>query len=139
MRLNRLVLAVLAGFIVLMAVNTVFYPMVFPDGPPDKLWNQRTAPLVPLQVAATLITAALMAWMYPIGYRGKKPPWTEGLRFGLLLGAFLAVPMAMHTFARADIAPGLLLTPVLWTLVTFGITGIAIALVYGQTLVKTTE
>jgi hypothetical protein len=131
MRAPKILIATLIAMAVLSLTNIVFFPMVFPEGPPGQLQSVRPVPLRSYQMAALLVAAFIMALIYPLGYRGNKP-WVEGLRFGMILGALSGVPHALNLFAHANIPGGLLLTPVLWTAVTWGFAGLAVGLVYGR-------
>ena len=80
---------------------------------------------------AYLVLGLLMAYMYPIGYRGGRPI-LEGLRFGMLIGLLWVFP---HELAMAG-AHGEPLAYVFknaaWHVVEQGVGGIAIGLVYGK-------
>ncbi len=131
MRAPKILIATLIAMVVLSLTNIVFFPMAFPDGPPEQFRSARDIPLRGYQMAALFVAAFIMSLIYPLGYRGNKP-WVEGLRFGMILGSLSAVPHALNVFAHANIPGGLLLTPVLWTAVTWGFAGLTIGLVYGR-------
>ena len=79
---------------------------------------------------AYVVLGSLMAYIYPLGYKGGRPVW-EGLRFGLLMGLLWVFP---HELAMAG-AHGKSLVYVLknaaWHLVEQGAGGVAIGLMYG--------
>lgn len=133
MKLPRLLLAALGAFVFLVVVNTAFTPMLFPEGPHQYYRNPRAEPLQALVVAATFLSALLMAYIFPIGYKGGKIT-VEGLRFGMLLGVLVSLPTNMILYAAAEVQFDGLLTTILWGIITWGIAGAIIAAVYGKTL-----
>jgi hypothetical protein len=133
LRLARFSLAASAAMAFLLAVNVLLYPVVFPDGPPEYYLNVRVEPIAVYHLLALLVTSILLAYVFPIGYRGKTP-WAEGLRFGMLMGVLVSLPMSLHVYATTDTPFAGLLTAVLWTVITWGIAGGLIGAVYGNTL-----
>lgn len=129
----RFLLAALASFVFLLAVGAIFHPLVFPNGAPGQLLYPRDQPLLAPRLAALLVTAGLLAYIYPKGYGGKKP-WAEGLRFGMLMGALFSIPTNLLLFATADVQAAALVTAVFWTVITWGISGGLIGAVYGNSL-----
>ncbi len=85
-----------------------------------------------LIVLAYLLLGALMAYMYPIGYKGGRPV-LEGLRFGLLIGLLWVLP---HALVRAGAHGGDSISYVLinsaWHLIEQGAGGVIIGLIYGR-------
>ena len=126
----RLPLSILAGFVFLMLSNMFLFPVMFPDGQPDIYKNVRTQPIAAAHVAALFVTALLLGIIFPKGYRDGKG-WVEGLRMGLFLGLLASVPMTLHVYGIVDAPPADRLTPVLWTLVTWGFAGAIIGAVFG--------
>jgi hypothetical protein len=129
----KLLLAALAAFVFLFIAGAALYPVVFPDGAPGQSRYPREEPLVAPRLFALLVTSLLLAYIFPKGYGGRKP-WAEGVRFGMLMGALASIPTNLHVYAMADTpAPGLV-TAVLWTVITWGVSGGLIGAVYGKTL-----
>lgn len=133
MNIPSYVLAALVALVFLVVVNAVFFPIVFPEGTPEIYRYEREKPLSTFHLLAVLVTAALMAYIFPIGYRGGKP-WAEGLRFGMLMGVLVSLPMNLHVYAMTKTAFAGLLTTVLWTVITWGIAGGLIGAVFGKSL-----
>jgi hypothetical protein len=133
MKLPRLLLSALVAFVFLSTVNAVFAPILFPDGPQGYYRNPRLEPLTAFRLAAVLLIAFLMAYMFPMGYKGGKTT-AEGLRFGMLIGLLIGLPTNLNLYAVAEVRFDGLLTVVLWTIITAGIAGAIIARVYGKTL-----
>jgi hypothetical protein len=132
-KLARLPLAALAAMAFLLVVNVVVYPVVFPGGPPEMYRYERNQPLALYHVLALLATAILLAYIFPIGYRGRKP-WAEGLRFGMLMGVLVKLPWSLNTYSITDTGFSGLLTAVLWAVITYGIAGALIGAAYGKSL-----
>ena len=82
-------------------------------------------------LAAYFILALIMAYVYPLGYKGKSPAM-EGLRFGVIIGLLWVFP---HSLAMAG-AHGESIIYVfknsLWHLVEQGLGGLIIGLIYGR-------
>ena len=82
-------------------------------------------------LAAYFILALIMAYVYPLGYKGKSPAM-EGLRFGIIIGLLWVFP---HSLAMAG-AHGESIIYVfknsLWHLVEQGLGGLIIGLIYGR-------
>jgi hypothetical protein len=132
-KIAKFSLAALAALAFLLVVNGILFPVVFPEGPPDYYRYMRAEPIAAYNFLALLITSVLLAYVFPIGYRGRTP-WAEGLRFGMLMAALTSLPMSLHVYAAAEIAFTGLLTVVLWTVITWGVAGGLIGAVYGKTL-----
>ncbi len=80
---------------------------------------------------AYLILGLLMAYIYPLGYKGGKP-WMEGLKFGALMGLLWVFP---HTLVMAGAHGTSVLYVIknsLWHMVEQGIGGLLIGLIYGR-------
>lgn len=129
----RLPLAALSALVFLVIAGTILFPYVFPDGPPVPYRYPRQEPLAAVHVFALLVTALLLAYIFPKGYRGGKP-WAEGLRFGMVMGVLVSLPTTLHVYADAQTAAPGLVTAVLWTVITWGISGALIGAVYGKSL-----
>jgi hypothetical protein len=132
-KLARFPLAALAAMAFFLVVNVVLYPIVFPNGPPEIYRYERSDPIALHHVLAMLVTSILLAYIYPIGYRGRTP-WAEGLRFGMLMGAVVGLPWSLNVYAISETEFARLLTAVLWKVITFGIAGGLIGAAYGNAL-----
>ena len=80
-----------------------------------------------------LILAVLMAYLYPVGYKGGSPI-LEGLRFGIAMGLLWVLPHGIVMLHGAS--PTSSLTVVLinsaWHAIEQGVGGIVIGYVYGR-------
>ena len=91
----------------------------------------RDEPKMLFIILALLILAFLMAYAYPIGYKGGSPI-TEGLKFGALMGllAFLPFNLILHGAFNLPLAGALVDAG--WHVVEEGVGGVIIAMVYGS-------
>ena len=133
MKLARFPLAALAAMAFLLVVNVVVYPIVFPNGPPEVYRYERTDPIALYHVLALLVTSILLAYIFPIGYRGRTP-WAEGLRFGMLMGVLVGLPWSLNAYAITETQFSSLLTAVLWLVITYGVAGGLVGAAYGGSL-----
>ncbi len=80
---------------------------------------------------AYLVLGLLMAYMYPLGYKGGKP-WIEGMRFGILVGILWVFP---HELVMAGAHSGPLpyvFKNAAWHMVEQGVGGIIVGLIYSK-------
>jgi len=82
-------------------------------------------------LVAYFILALLMSYIYPLGYKGKKP-WIEGLRFGIIIGLLWVFPHGLAMAGAHGDSIIYVFKNSLWHMVEQGIGGIIIALVYGK-------
>jgi hypothetical protein len=131
LNIKKLLLATLVAFICLIIVNTLLFPLVFPEGSSAQYESTRDKPLYLFDLIAFIVMAFLLAYIYPIGYRGGRPR-VEGLHFGMYMGLLVSLPHTFHVYATVDYDFYMAALAIIWTIVIWGATGIAIALVYGR-------
>jgi hypothetical protein len=98
-----------------------------------KIFSRIEDPVIPLGFSAILIQGALLAYVYPLVSR-RSQPVVDGLRFGLLVGMFLATS-AVLAEAGKNYVTSLSTWLVLETsyyLVQFVLSGLVIGLMYGR-------
>lgn len=90
-------------------------------------------PIIPLGLSAMLIQGAVLAYLYPFIARGGDVI-TEGLRFGLLMGLFIASSAVIAEAAKQRVSslPTWLIVESVYYAIQFALSGIAIALIYGK-------
>ena len=89
----------------------------------------REEPKMLFIILAVLILAFLMAYAFPIGYKGGTPV-TEGLRFGALMGLLAFLPSNLSLFGAFNVTLAGALVDAGWHLVEQGVGGVIIAIVY---------
>ena len=90
----------------------------------------RDVPKMPFVILGYLVLALLMAYMFPLGYKGGSAV-SEGLRFGILIGLLWTLPLQLvfHGLLNLGLTGGLVDAG--WHVVEQGVGGIIIAMVYG--------
>jgi hypothetical protein len=129
----RLLPAAGVALVFLTLCDTLLGPVLFPDGTALFAEYRRAEPVFAFRLLGWLVTSALLAWVFPIGYRGGVA-WAEGLRFGMLMGVLAGLPGVLHTYADLDVGFPVLLTAVLWQVITWGIAGALVGTVYRPAL-----
>lgn len=85
----------------------------------DKMW---------LMPVTGLVFAFLFAYIFAKGYEGKGV--AEGLRYGLVMGAFVGVPFALGTYAMIAIPASLALIWLAGSVVQMVVLGVVASLIY---------
>ena len=80
---------------------------------------------------AYLVLGLIMAYIYPLGYKGNKPA-VEGLKFGFLMGLLWVFPHELAMAGAHDTSVLYVLKNAVWHTVEQGFGGIIIGLVYGK-------
>ncbi len=128
MNWKKLGLATLAGTAAMLIVGglwegisarQVFYTLTHSSGS-----------AIAMNIVAYFVLAALMAYIYPLGYEGRRPTYREGLQFGALVGVLMIFP---HGLAVAGASSERILYAfenTAWHAFEQGLGGIAIAYTY---------
>lgn len=89
-------------------------------------------PIVPLGFLAMVIQGALLAYLYPLVARGHRPA-LDGLKFGLLMGIFMASSAVIAEAAKQRVTslPTWLMVESVYYAIQFSLCGLAIGLIYG--------
>ncbi len=93
-------------------------------------WIHSSGSAIAMNIVAYLVLGTLMAYIYPLGYEGRHPPYREGLQFGALVGVLIVLP---HGLALAGASWERILYAfenTAWHAVEQGLGGIAIAYAY---------
>ena len=90
-------------------------------------------PIIPLGFTAMLIQGAVLAYLYPLIAKSGSPI-SEGLKFGLLMGLFIASSAVIAEAAKQRVSslPTWLVVESAYYAIQFSLSGIAIALIYGK-------
>ena len=87
--------------------------------------------IVPLIAAGYVVLAIVMAYMYPLGYKGGSA-MVEGFRFGAVVGVLVWLSTNLVYTAIWNYPMGTALVDSAWHVVEEGIGGMAIALVFAR-------
>ena len=93
----------------------------------------RSAPIMPLGIAAVLTQGAVIAYLYPFYYRGGNPI-IQGIKFSLIIGLMVYTVMAFANAAKMEIEPvsTYLVYHTIFQFIQFAVTGAALGLIYGR-------
>jgi hypothetical protein len=135
MNAKKFVLAVSAYVVVTFAVAASWHLVFFKDLYDQLAIFTRKEPLIPLGIVSIVTQALILAYLYPVLYKGGSPA-KEGLKFGLLIGALMA---SVAVFAEAGKQNVSSLTTWLvfettYYLLQFGALGVVIGLIYGRSI-----
>jgi hypothetical protein len=97
------------------------------------IYSRLDDPIVPLGLSAMLIQGAVLAYLYPL-FAKQGNFLIEGLRFGLLMGLFLASSAVLAEAAKQRVTslPTWLVVEAIYYAIQFSLCGIAIAFVHGR-------
>lgn len=89
-------------------------------------------PIIPLGFSAMLIQGAVLSHAYPFFPRTQTPA-RNGIKFGLLMGVFIASSAVIAEAAKQNVAslPIWLAVESVYYLLQFGLSGLAIGLIFG--------
>jgi hypothetical protein len=126
MNTQKMLLAVVVGFIVMFGLAGMFHLVLLKDFFQAKLGSD---PMIQYPLLSYFILALLMSYIYPQGYKGGSFV-KEGLMFGILMGLVCRVPLEVLElgYGRGDLS--FVLTEGIWHMVEQGVGGIAIAFMY---------
>ncbi len=129
MKITTYLLAALAATIISIILNTVYYT-VTAEG---HVWAMTKAePNFLLLTLNHIIFALLLAYIYPIGYKGGSPV-TEGFRFGVLMGLIMFVPTGLVVRAAWEVPiTAYFFLDIIVAAVVTGLMGIAIGIIYSR-------
>ena len=130
MKGTKLVLATVLGFVVMFLVSGLWYLVIMKG-----YYNEQFSEVYRLEhkmswiAIGYLIGAFLLAAIYPIGYKSGEPG-QEGLRFGILAGLLMALPMGLTIYGVYTIPLAPTVINIIYQVVEKGIGGTVIGLVY---------
>jgi len=132
MNVKKLVMSAIAGFVVMFIISGLWY-MVLMKGYYNNQFADVYRPEFKMVwiVIGYLVWAFLMAYIYPIGYKGG-PPVKEGLKFGILVGLISVLPIGLVLYGAHTVPLTGTLVDAIYHVVEKGIGGIVIGVVYGN-------
>lgn len=131
---KKIVLATLAYAVVTMTLGFTWHFNFFPEVYHQLGVYNREPPIIPLGFASMLIQGLVLAYLYPFFYRSGRP-LVEGLKFGMLMGAFLFSVSTLAVGAKIQVSSmstWLIIQTVFHT-IQFVLAGTLIGLIYGKT------
>ena len=128
---KKIIIATTVTVLYLIFVNGFIFPFIFPDGLVETFSNARQTQLFQYHLIALVVTAFFFSFFYPLVYKGRTP-WKAGLKYGTLLGLFVALPEHLHLYAMIESSFVRQFIPVLWIFITWGLAGIIISFIFGR-------
>lgn len=129
MNIKKFILATLAGSMTMWLLAGLWHELIMAKFYATE--TQATHEGTGIIFLAYLALGVLMAYIYPLGYKGGRPAM-EGLRFGIIIGLLWVFP---HGLAMAGAHGDSILYVIkntAWHLIEQGAGGILIGLVYGK-------
>ncbi|MCK4798022.1 MAG: hypothetical protein KAT05_11600 [Spirochaetes bacterium] len=132
MNAKKMLFALIAGFIAMFLLSGLWYTLIMADfyeaNSPSTAFAE---PKMQFIVLGYFILALILAYIYPLGYKGGSPV-IEGLKFGVVMGLLWILPIGVVLFGVMESSGILLVVDAIWHVVEQGIGGIVIGLVYGS-------
>ncbi len=134
MDIKKLVLFVIAYFVITMAWAYPWHMIWFHDLYAGWGAFQRVEPIMPLGIAAILIQGVVIGYLYPFYNKGTGNPVLQGIKFNLIIGLMTYTAMGFATAAKFNIEPvsQFLIYHTVFQAIQFTLTGAALGLIYGQ-------
>lgn len=134
MNVKKLLLAFIYGAIAMTVIDVLWYQGIMKDW-----YLKEFSDIIRAEdqiqwlwdVLGYYIGILLMAYIFPIGYKGGKPV-EEGLKFGIIIGLIMHLPVQFVLYAHYTLPLTGTLVNVLFQVVEKTIGGIVIALVYAR-------
>lgn len=99
---KRWILTAIVVFVVVSALEWFFHSVCLGGiySLTSYLWRPEAemTKLLPYGLVANLIVSFILVYIYHKGYEGKGSRLAEGLRFGLIIGLFTAIPMSVWSY-----------------------------------------
>lgn len=123
--------ATLAYIVLSMAVAVPWHFVLFEELYQRLAMYNREPPIVPLGMLSMLIQGLVLAYLYP-GFGKSGRPVLDGIRFGLVMGAFLFSVSTLANVAKMQVTSvtDFVLVQAAFHAVQFVIVGAAIGLLY---------
>lgn len=119
MSVFRFLSATVASLVVLLLLNMLVFPLIFPGGVGSKFAGTRPTPLVALHLLAFLATAILLTALCAVPRVVASSLAAAGI--GALAGLLAALPSTLHTNAMAHVPVSGEVRAGLWTTVSWAV------------------
>ena len=131
MNVKKLIMASLGGGVVTFLLGGFWHTWLMADFyETHAAALARPEPNVMMVALGSLVIAVLMAYTYPIGYKGGSAV-KEGFRFGALVGLIWVLPVSLIFSGVWNYPLVAVIVDSAWHIVEQGVVGIVIALIYG--------
>lgn len=132
MDFKKFSMATVGGFFAMFIPGGLWHMLIMKDFYEKYAGDSALAePNILFIILGVLILSALMAYMYPQGYKGGSP-LKEGLRFGVVIGILWVLPINVIMIGVMGTTKTLVLVDTLYHMVGQGIGGIVIGYIYGS-------
>ncbi len=129
---KKFLMAFLVALILMSAISTLWYMVIMEGFYAENFGEiQRTDFNMVWIIVGYVFYALLLAYIYPKGYQGGGP-MNEGLKFGLLMGLLIAVPMGFVNLGVWKITLTGSIIEMIYQIIEKSIAGLAIGLIYGK-------
>lgn len=129
MNIKKFTLATLAGGAAMWALAGLYHKLLM-----AKFYTGETGAThegTGIIFLAYMVLSVLMAYIYPLGYKGRRPA-VEGLRFGMLIGLLWVFPHELAMAGAHGNSISYVFKNAVWHMIEQGFGGIIIGLVYGR-------
>ena len=129
---TRLILFVLAYFVITMAWAFPWHMVFFHDVYVEMGAFQRTEPIMVLGISAILIQGIVIGYLYPFYAQKKGYGVVSGIKFNLIVGLMTYTAMGFATAAKFNIEPvaQFLAYHTVFQLIQFLLTGFALGWIF---------
>ncbi len=130
MNITRWFIASIVVFIIIMALEFMYGNVCLKKyyEETSNLWRAQEDVKMWMVWIADLIFAFLFCYIYTKGYEGKG--WAEGLKYGLLIGLLMTIPMSMIMYAFSPIPGKLAFYWFLTGMFEYLVCGLVLGLIY---------
>jgi len=129
MDFKKFSMAVVGGFFAMFILGGLWNRVILKSFYMEQHTSSLAEPNILFIILGFLILAVLMAYMYPLGYKGGSA-LKEGLRFGVVIGLLWYLPFNVIMIGVVGKSGALVVVDGLWRLVEQGVGGIVIGYVY---------
>jgi hypothetical protein len=135
--LKRYILATVSYVVLSFALAYLWHLVWFHDLYVEMGAFTRADPIILLGVLTMIVQGMVIAYFYPLWYRGGHPVWA-GIRYSLIIGLLIYTVMGFATAAKFNINPieTFLVYHTCFQFLQFTITGAVLGLIFGRTSVR---
>ncbi|MCP4602293.1 MAG: hypothetical protein GY847_17545 [Proteobacteria bacterium] len=129
MNIKKLILATLAGSITMWLLAGIWHELIMAKF--YTIETHATHEGTGVIFLAYLVLGILMAYIYPLGYKGGRPA-VEGLRFGMVIGLLWVFPHELAMAGAHDNSISYVFKNAAWHMIEQGVGGVIVGLIYGR-------